>query len=314
MDGPPYNLAIDAGERFEITLPSGAPWADTATRRAYSSAHMGRAACGEQITATLYPRTTDGGEYRDAAHFLRATGRIPADIVWHAGNAAPSIRQTIYTDGTTDRYYALLEAPAALLELDCLVPRGADPPPLAAMIASARITLPPREAAPAWETLALPAFRVEIPADWPRKDEHNRALDAAYVSDARGISVRRDDPPYSARQRSRPQYRIEQLASGKNLASYLVGLKTERRRTSIDGTLYEFSGEDRIRTRHVRGSRLRYQGYSPRGVRGSLEWYHELLLLEVGDATLLITAYCDWIERHRFAPVFARITKSLAPA
>ncbi len=313
MGRPIDALEAWEGERFALLLPSGGGWTTAALRRSYSSGFTGRTAGATAITVTLYPRTVAGGEYRDASQFLRATQRIPADIRWDAAPKSSTTRTTRYTDGTTDRYYALIETPAALLEIDYTAPIGDAAPPLAEIAASARVFAPPPLPPPIWETITLSGYRVEIPADWTRKDEHNRPITATHLTDATGVTVSRDAPLYATRQMSRPHYRIEQLAPGKNLRTYLVGLKTERHRSSIDGATYEFLGEDRIRARQTHGSRLRYQGYSPRGMRGPLEWYHELLLLEAGNAALLITAYCDWVERHHYVPFFAHITRSLTP-
>ncbi len=154
-----------------------------------------------------------------------------------------------YTDGARDRYYALLDAPAALLELDITQAIGVAAPPFATMIAAARVLPAAYPPPPTWETLTLPHFRVEVPHEWPRKDEHNRPLAAAFVGDALGLSISREEERYTTRQMSRPQYRIEELAPGKNLKTYLVGLKTERHRSSIDGATYRFLGEDGLRTR-----------------------------------------------------------------
>lgn len=299
--------------RFALPLPAGEGWAHRHFRRSYSAANVVCERGGTAITAALYPREREGGQYRDAGQFLKATERIPADVRWDGASRPDAARTVRYTDGTCDRYYALRETPAALLELDITQPPGSPAPPFAAMIAAATVAPAPRLAPPAWETFALPRFRVALPAEWPRHDEHNRPLIGDCVAQATGVAVSRDDPLYASRQMSRPRYRIEELAPGKNLKQYLVGLKTERHRSSIDGATYAPLGEDGVRTRGARGTRLRYQGYSPRGGRGPLEWYHELLLLEVGAASLLITAYCDWIERRDYAPVFAHITQSLAP-
>lgn len=308
------DCALHDATRFALPLPTGKGWAYAHFRRSYSAANVVCTAGETAITATLYPRDSAGGVYKNVGQFLKATGRIPADLHWEATKLPHPLRTVQYTDGKCDRYYALREMSAALLELDITQPPGAPAPPFVAMIAAAQVAPPPRLAPPVWETLALPHVRVALPQGWPRRDEFNRPLQAAHVEGAAGISVSRDDPLYATRQMSRPQYRIEELAPGKNLKSYLVGLKTERYKSSIDGATYAALGEDGIRTRGARGTRLRYQGYSPRGGRGPLEWYHELLLIEVGAAALLITAYCDWIERHHYVPVFAHITASLAPA
>ncbi len=312
-DCEPYDAA-----RFVLPLPAGEGWAHRHFRRSYSAANVICAGGGTEITATLYPREREGGNYRDAAQFLKATGRIPAGLRWETAKLPDPTRTVRYTDGACDRYYALRETTAALVELDIAQPPGSPAPPFAEMIAAATVAPTPRPAPPAWESFALPRFRMELPTGWPRQDEHNRPLlaespNGECVAQAAGVAVSRDEPLYASRQMSRPRYRIEELAPGKNLKSYLVGLKTERHRSSIDGATYATLGEDGVRTRGARGTRLRYQGYSPRGGRGPLEWYHELLLLEVGAASLLITAYCDWIERHHYAPVFAHITQSLAP-
>lgn len=299
--------------RFALPLPAGEGWTRSHFRRSYSAANVVCTGGDTAITATLYPREREGGNYRDAAQFLKATGRIPPDVRWETAKLPDPLRTVQYTDGRCDRYYALRETPGALVELDITQPPGAPAPPFVPVIAAATVAPPPRPAPPVWEPLALAHVRVELPADWPRHDEHNRPLVGEYVAQAMGVAVSRDAPLYATRQMSRPRYRIEELAPGRNMKSYLVGLKTERHRSSIDGATYAALGEDSIRTRGARGTRLRYQGYSPRGGRGPLEWYHEIVLLEVGAASLLITAYCDWIERHHYAPVFAHITQSLAP-
>lgn len=304
--------------QFALPLPAGAGWGQSHYRRSYSTAnvmctHTGAPGATVTVAVTRYPRSGEGGEYRDTNQFLKATARIPANLQWEAvktpHGAARAVR---YTDGTQDHYYALLETPAALLELDIAQSPGTAAPPFIEMIVAAQVLPAAYPPAPIWETLTLPHFRVEVPRDWPRKDEHNRPLAAAFVEGALGLSVSREEERYATRQMSRPQYRIEELARGKNLKSYLVGLKTERHRSSIDGATYRFLGEDGLRTRHARGTRLRYQGYSPRGMRGPFEWYHELMLIEVGPTPLLITAYCDWTERYHYAPIFAHVTKSLA--
>ncbi len=301
-------------ERFTLPLPTGEGWVSSHYRRSYSAGNAVRTQGGATVTATMYPKTGEGGEYRDAAHFLKATERVPPALHWEPVPAPlhGAARCVQYTDGVRDRYYALLDAPGALLELDITQAMGVAAPPFAAMIAAARVLPAAYPPPPIWETLILSHFRVEVPREWPRKDEHNRPLAADFVADAHGLSINREEERYTTRQMSRPQYRIEELAPGKNLKTYLVGLKTERHRSSIDGATYRFLGEDGLRTRHARGNRLRYQGYSPRGMRGPFEWYHELLLMEAGPAPLLITAYCDWVERHYYAPIFARVTKSLA--
>ena len=307
------NLVRYENDYCTLLLPDGAGWKTAHLRRTYSARNVVRSRGGLAISAVTYPRSKAGGEYKDGAEFLARTQRLPGDIVIDHRKRPQPLWQTRYTDRRRDRYYALIEGPAALLEIDCVGPCGRPPPPIEAITASARFIDPPVHAAPAWQTVALSEIAIDVPTDWVRKDEYNRPLTVAGEAHAHGLSVAQTSAVYTTRQMSPPQYRVQPLETGRNLRAYLVGLKTERHKSSIDGAMYQFLGEDTIRGKHVGGTRLRYQGYSPQGIRGPLEWYHELLLVEMRDAPLLISAYCDWIERGIFRPLFARMTTSLAP-
>lgn len=307
-------LEVYSNDSFSLLLPAGGGWRSAHKRRTYSARNVVRSRDHTTLSVVLYPREKIGGMYKDGATFLARTQRLPTDIRVGTCTGASPAWLTRYTNGTIDRYYALIESTETLLEIDCTCDPNAPGVPLEEIAASAQVLTPPTMGDPKWCTLHLPDVTIEVPDDWQQRDEYNRPFDAPYVTDARGIAITRVDSAYTSRQLSPPQYRVQPLEPGKNLRTYLVGLKAERRRSSIDGATYQLQGEDRVRTKGARGTRLRYQGYSPSGVRGSMEWYHELLLLEVGAATLLITAYCDWIERHQFRRIFARITESLRPA
>ena len=318
MDGntnsaSPLSLKEYANDRFALLLPAGDGWRTAHLRRTYSCRNIVRTNDETTVTVTLYPRVRAGGMYKDGNDFLRHTERLPPDITVERRRGHRPIAITRYTNRSFDRYYALIEDRAMLLEVDCTTHCGAVAPPIEEIVASTHFHEP--EAAPSarWETVALPGFTVIVPAGWEQKDEYNRRFDLPFVTDARGIAVARADPVYATRQMSPPQYRVQALAPGRNLRSYLVGLKTERHKSSIDGATYQLLGEDRVRSKQVSGTRLRYQGYSPGGIRGPMEWYHELLLLEIGPLPFLLTAYCDWIERHIYAPMFAHMTHSLSP-
>ena len=188
--------------QFALPLPAGAGWGQSHYRRSYSTANVMCTHTGATVTVavTRYPRSGEGGEYRDTNQFLKATARIPANLQWEAvktpHGAARAVR---YTDGTQDHYYALLETPAALLELDIAQSPGTAAPPFIEMIVAAQVLPAAYPPAPIWETLTLPHFRVEVPRDWPRKDEHNRPLAAAFVEGALGLSVSREEERYATR-------------------------------------------------------------------------------------------------------------------
>lgn len=306
-------LELYQSDTFALLLPTGDRWNEAHLRRTYSSRNIVRTANDITISAVQYPRMKAGGTYKDAAMFLSATERLPTDIsVERRMVGTYPMHRTQYTNRTIDRYYALLEDPSSLLEIDLTGPCGFDPPPLDTIVASVVILPLPTFVPPTLERLTLPKLALDVPREWDRRDEYNRPLNMPHVAPATGVSLSLASPIYRTRQMSPPQYRLQELEPGKRLDMYLVGLKTDRRRSSIDGAMYQFLGEQRLRHRHCRGTRLTYSGYSPSGIRGPMEWYHELLLLEVGDVTLLVTAYCDWIERERYQPIFARMTASLA--
>ncbi len=307
-------LELYANDSFSLLLPTDGDWRSAHKRRTYSARNIVRSRDHTTLSVVLYPREKIGGMYKDGETFLAQTQRLPTDIQVDTRTGASPVWITQYTNGEVDRYFALIEGAEALLEIDCTCDPHAPGPPLEEIAASAQMTTPSTMNEPRWCTLHLPDVTIEVPDDWQQRDEYNRPFDTPYITDARGVAIVRVDSAYTLRQLSPPQYRVQPLEPGKNLRTYLIGLKGERRRSSMDGATYQLQGEDRVRTKGVRGTRLRYQGYSPSGVRGSMEWYHELLLLEVGAATLLVTVYCDWIERHRYRRIFARITESLRPA